>query len=101
VETSAALLKFGSEGGGDGQFNAPVGVAVDATGNIFVSDYYNSRIQVFDNQGTFLLKFGGPGYGYGLFYYPVGVAVDAAGNIYMADSYDDVIQVFAPDGGSS
>jgi tripartite motif-containing protein 2/3 len=40
------LLKFGSNGEGNGQFNAPTGVAVDANGNIIVADWGNSRIQV-------------------------------------------------------
>lgn len=40
------ILKFGSNGEGNGQFNAPTGVAVDANGNIIVADWGNSRIQV-------------------------------------------------------
>lgn len=40
------LLKFGSNGEGNGQFNAPTGVAVDVNGNIIVADWGNSRIQV-------------------------------------------------------
>lgn len=40
------LFKFGSHGEGNGQFNAPTGVAVDANGNIIVADWGNSRIQV-------------------------------------------------------
>ena len=37
---------FGSNGEGNGQFNAPTGVAVDSKGNILVADWGNSRIQV-------------------------------------------------------
>lgn len=40
------ILKFGSNGEGNGQFNAPTGVAVDINGNIIVADWGNSRIQV-------------------------------------------------------
>lgn len=40
------LLKFGCSGEGNGQFNAPTGVAVDLNGNIIVADWGNSRIQV-------------------------------------------------------
>lgn len=40
------MLKFGSNGEGNGQFNAPTGVAVDVNGNIIVADWGNSRIQV-------------------------------------------------------
>ncbi|XP_044881449.1 tripartite motif-containing protein 3 isoform X2 [Mauremys mutica] len=39
------LFKFGSHGEGNGQFNAPTGVAVDSNGNIIVADWGNSRIQ--------------------------------------------------------
>ena len=40
------LFSFGSNGEGNGQFNAPTGVAVDKHGNILVADWGNSRIQV-------------------------------------------------------
>ena len=43
------LLKFGSNGEGNGQFNAPTGVEVDVNGNIIVADWGNSRIQVRPN----------------------------------------------------
>lgn len=46
------LLKFGSNGEGNGQFNAPTGVAVDGNGNIIVADWGNSRIQVLKVQTT-------------------------------------------------
>lgn len=45
------LFKFGSHGEGNGQFNAPTGVAVDSNGNIIVADWGNSRIQVRKAQG--------------------------------------------------
>ena len=40
---------FGSNGEGNGQFNAPTGVAIDSKGNILVADWGNSRIQVSGN----------------------------------------------------
>jgi hypothetical protein len=39
-------VSFGSNGEGNGQFNAPTGVAVDSQDNIIVADWGNSRIQV-------------------------------------------------------
>ena len=39
------LIYFSGEG--NGQFNAPTGVAVDAQDNILVADWGNSRIQVY------------------------------------------------------
>ena len=40
------LFTFGTSGEGNGQFNAPTGVAVDSNDNIIVADWGNSRIQV-------------------------------------------------------
>ena len=43
------LTKWGSFGSGDGQFNEPDGVAIDASGNVYVADTGNNRIQKFDS----------------------------------------------------
>lgn len=40
------LFTFGTSGEGNGQFNAPTGIAVDSNDNIIVADWGNSRIQV-------------------------------------------------------
>src|SRR5207302_1702605 len=57
------VTKWGSQGGGDGQFANPTGVAVDGSGNVFVADSGNDRIQKFTNTGTFLTKWGSYGSG--------------------------------------
>ncbi len=44
--TGQFLYSFGSNGEGNGQFNAPTGIAVDSFDNILVADWGNSRIQV-------------------------------------------------------
>ena len=41
------ITKWGSYGTGDGQFNGPSGIAVDSSGNVYVADTNNYRIQVF------------------------------------------------------
>ena len=45
---------FGSKGSDAGQFHSPGGIAVDTTGRVLVTDYQNSRIQVFDASGRYL-----------------------------------------------
>ena len=49
----------GTSGGKEGQFSNPYGIAVHyQTGNIFVADQSNNRVQVFDKDGKYLYKFG-------------------------------------------
>ena len=40
------VTKWGTEGTGDGQFEEPTGIAIDSSGNVYVVDRGNSRIQV-------------------------------------------------------
>jgi len=47
------LKSWGQTGSGQGQFNQIRGVASDATGNLYVADAGNKRIQVFDGEGAF------------------------------------------------
>ena len=47
-------LEFGAEGIGAGQFKDSRSVAVDGAGHIYVGEYSDGRIQVFDPQGKFL-----------------------------------------------
>ncbi len=90
------LDKWGSRGSGNGQFNSPTDVDMNpSTGNVFVADWINNRIQVFDSSGTFITKFGTLGSGNGQFNQPVGVAVNPiTGSIYVVDAGNDRIQVF-------
>jgi DNA-binding beta-propeller fold protein YncE len=41
------IMKWGSPGTADGQFNFPDGIAIDSEGNVYVADSDNNRIQVF------------------------------------------------------
>ena len=93
------LLKWGSQGYGDDQFNGPQGLTADSEGNVYVCDQWNHRVLKFDSSGNFLSKFGvSQGWGEGQFSDPKDVAVDSSGNIYVADSGNNRIQVFSPDG---
>lgn len=48
------LLEWGSPGTGPGQFNLVHSVKVDANRRVYVADRRNGRIQIFDENGTFL-----------------------------------------------
>jgi hypothetical protein len=49
---------IGSTGTGKGQFNVAAGIAIDSSGNIWVSDRGNNRLQKFNSSGTFQLGIG-------------------------------------------
>src|SRR5262249_57302310 len=89
------LLKWGVPSGtGNGELIAPQGVATDGSGNVYVADTNNNRIQKFDASGTFLTTWGSSGSGNGQFNNPSGVATDASGNVYVVDSHNNRIQKF-------
>jgi trimeric autotransporter adhesin len=81
----------------------PHGVAVDASGNIYIADTYHNRIHLVTKSTGIITTVAGTGsYGYsgdgGLatsaaLYDPSGVAVDASGNIYIADTYNHRIRL--------
>lgn len=94
---------FGTTGDGDGQFDDPLGVAVDQKGVVYVADSGNSRIEKFSNTGTFIGSIGPNVPGGTNLQVPVGVAVDNPTNqtddpnIYVADA-DGHVQKLSPTG---
>jgi tripartite motif-containing protein 71 len=92
------LATIGSAGSGDGQFNYPQNIAIDASGNLYVADTGNNRIEKFDTNGVYLSQFGSFGSGNGQFNYPVGLAFDLHGSVYVSDVGNDRIQKFDPQG---
>jgi len=55
----ASVSQFGEEGAGAGQFNEARGVAVDqGSGDVYVVDRNNERVDEFSSEGTFLLAWG-------------------------------------------
>jgi streptogramin lyase len=45
---------WGKPGSAPGEFNVPHGLAFDSKGRLFVADRANNRLQIFDQEGTFL-----------------------------------------------
>lgn len=88
------VLTFGSFGSLNGQFNAPSGIDLDASNNLYVTDTDNQRIQKFTSTGTFLLKWGTPGAGDGQFSIPEDVSIDPMGFVYVVEMGNHRIQKF-------
>jgi len=65
---------------------------------VYVADWDNHRIQVFDSAGTLLTGWGGFGSADGEFYHPAGVAATPGGDVYVADTGNGRIQRFSADG---
>ena len=92
------LAMWGSRGSEPGQFESPVGIAVDPRGNAYVADSSNNRIQVFDPCHRWSASLGEAGTATGQLQTPLGVALGAAGNLYVANANNDRVDVLDPAG---
>jgi sugar lactone lactonase YvrE len=105
---SAGLRGSADGTGTDARFYGPMGVAVDAAGNVFVADGNNMTIRKITPAGgvtTFAGTAGPCGSGTGdgtgtaaRFCGPNGIAVDGAGNVFVADSGGITIRKITPAG---
>ena len=89
--TGKYVGQFGRNGNGEGEFSNPYGMASDGKGKILVADHSSNRVQVFEEDGTFVRIIpcnGTPG----------GVAVDNDGNIHVTIFNQHYVQVFPPEG---
>ncbi|MEU1465501.1 NHL repeat-containing protein [Streptomyces sp. NPDC005727] len=89
------------------KLNAPIGVAVDGDGNVYIADYGNHRVRkvtpdgiittVAGNGQAGFVSDGGPAVATKL-NYPWGMAVDGDGNLYIADRYNHRVRKVTPNG---
>ena len=92
-----------TKGSAPGQVQLPEGIAVDASGNIWVADTGNNRVEEFTGAGTFANQMVGT---YGCCFNapntdlnaPQELAFDTNGLLYVADANNNRIQVFQPSG---
>ena len=101
ANTSAShpfILEWGESGlMQPGHFSFPQNLASDDSGNIYVTDLGNMRVQKFDNDGTFLNAWGSSGSGSGQFKSPIGIEV-FEDSVFVVDSQLNRIQKFDLEG---
>jgi sugar lactone lactonase YvrE len=94
---------YSGDGGAatNAELNFPFRVAVDATGNLFIADYYNNRIRKVGTNGIITTVAGNGTNGYSgdggaatnaELYYPNDVAVDTTGNLFISDQSNNRIR---------
>jgi sugar lactone lactonase YvrE len=100
---------FSGDGGpaASAWLNYPLGVAVDAAGNLYIADTYNNRIRKVSPSGIISTVAGNGERGFSgdggpaasaWLNYPLGAVVDAAGNLYIADTFNSRIRKVNPSG---
>jgi DNA-binding beta-propeller fold protein YncE len=85
------LLTWGKKGTAQSEFRSPIGIAISAADEIFVTEFKNNRVQKFATDGKFLAAFS-------CAEVPGGIAVDKSGNVYVAPLMSHKVCVYSPAG---
>jgi len=89
---------IGKPGTTDGEFIRPLGIDVDAQGNVYVMDVFKCQLQKFDRSGKLITQFGSTSANAGGFVRPKQIAVDRDGLIYVTDAAFQNVQIFDQQG---
>ncbi len=84
-----------ASGSGLGQFNDPTGVALDASGDLYVAEYVGARIQEYNGSSWSVVSLGS-GTSAGYFTNPWGLGFDGNGNLFVTDTANRVVQQYVP-----
>ncbi|MBU5614604.1 SMP-30/gluconolactonase/LRE family protein [Geomonas azotofigens] len=78
--------------------NHPTDLAVDAKGQVFVTDPLNYKVRIFTPEGVPVAELGEMGDSTAELSKPKGVAVDSLGRIFLCDAMADMVKVFNDSG---
>ncbi len=73
------IKAWGKKGAAPGELDTPHAIALDSKGRLFVCDRNNNRIQIFDQEGSFMAE-------WKQFGRPSGIYIDRNDTIYVSDS---------------
>ena len=89
----------GTQGKGPLQFSYPCGITINkTTGQVFVADRDNHRVQVLNSDLSFSHMFGKKGSRQGKFNFPHDVAINSKGFVYVSDCDNNRVQKFTNEG---
>jgi len=98
AEICTSSCRIGIKGGKTGQFTFPDGLALDSSGNVWVVDEGNNRLEEFNEKGEFLHQYGTTkGSGNGQLSQPVDVVYDNS-NLYVTEAGNQRVQEFSTAG---
>ncbi|MGY5853187.1 MAG: 6-bladed beta-propeller, partial [Candidatus Thorarchaeota archaeon] len=86
--------RIGVGGEAPGEVAYPTSIAFDASGNMYIVDKGNHRIQKFSNDGEYITHWGGFGTGDGYFADPHGITIGSDNHVYVTDSANHRVQKF-------
>jgi DNA-binding beta-propeller fold protein YncE len=87
--SAQAYAQSSNKGAVSKDLNYPYGIAINSSGYVYVAEYFNDCIKVFDPNGIYLYQWGG-------FSRPTNIAINSSDYIYVTDYY--CIKVFDPAG---